>query len=276
MEDEIALSVPGSDALSAYVDAGFLSDTRSSRPSRETLWQCLSRSIPASTLGDVVDQLAAGVPQRIRRIAGHVTGVPIPRYLRASNHLFIHIPKTGGVSISQAIYGRQVWHRTALFFQDCDPDFLSTRLSFAVVRNPWDRLVSAYEFCRGGGTKLAQLKMAPPRPLLETFTRFVLDYVLPNKDRLNSLDEVLREQHGFINDLDGKCLVNFVGRFEDLGTFEEMLLRRKVLRRPISHLNGSPGRVHKDYKPYYAAPELVEAVATCYASDIREYSYQFE
>src|SRR5207302_4792563 len=119
---------------------------------------------------ELAARLVRSAPPKVRRAAGRLFGIPIPRYLRASGHLFIHIPKNAGVSISQAIYGRQVWHRTASFFRDSDPDYFSGRVSFAVVRNPWDRLVSAYEYHRAGGTALSRLShaTAPPQSMLRS------------------------------------------------------------------------------------------------------------
>lgn len=225
---------------------------------------------------NLADRLVQLVPRRLRPAAGRLLGTPIPRYLRASNFLFIHIPKTAGYSISQAIYGRQVWHKTALYLRDADPEFFSRRLSFAVVRNPWDRLVSAYEFCRSGGTDHATFDEVLPPLLLSSFRAFVLDFVLPSKDRLNTLDCVLREQNYFVNDREGNCLVNLLGRFEDLGAFQETLIAKSVLQEPIPHLNASAGRSSQDYRSYYVVPELVDAVAASYACDIRQFSYSFE
>jgi hypothetical protein len=222
-------------------------------------------------------KLLRAAPPNFRQAAGRLFGIPIPRYLLASEHLFIHIPKNAGVSISQAIYGRQVWHRTASFFRDSDPDFFSGRLSFAVVRNPWDRLISAFEYHRAGGTALSRVshRTAPPRASLRSFETYVLDYVFPNKHQLNTLDDVLWEQHTFVNDQEGKRLVHFLGRFEDLATFERRLLEEKIIRAPLVHLNRSPSRASRDHRHYYTSQDLVDAVAACYGRDITEFSYQF-
>jgi sulfotransferase famil protein len=247
----------------------------------ERFWKGAARELVARTKAFVREELTGKVlrasPPKVRRAAGRLFGIPIPRYLWASQYLFIHIPKNAGVSISQAIYGRQVWHRPASYFLDSDPEYFSSRISFAVVRNPWDRLVSAYEYQRFGGTAIARLSRdtTPPRAQLRSFEAFVLDYVFPNKRRLDLLDNVLREQHTFVNDRDGKRLVNFLGRFEDMTTLERRLSQDRAIRTPLGHLNKSPGRVLRDYRRYYTSHDLVDAVAACYARDIDEFSYQF-
>ena len=67
--------------------------------------------------------------------------------------IFVHIPKTGGVSIAKALFGNlAAGHCTVsdhrFFFGD---DAYDSMFTFAFVRNPYDRLVSAYDFLRQGG-----------------------------------------------------------------------------------------------------------------------------
>ena len=80
--------------------------------------------------------------------------------------VFMHIPKTGGASIGQlcastgiAIIGHNIRN----------PDYISLAqyrrrhpdiFSFAIVRNPWDRLVSAYHFLSHGGLNIHDSKDA--------------------------------------------------------------------------------------------------------------------
>lgn len=200
----------------------------------------------------------------------------IPRCLRKSRFLFIHIPKTGGMSIARAIYGRPVWHRTALAYLESEPDFFRARTSFTVVRNPWDRAVSMYEYSRSGGSKAVALDVVPPEGALRSFEHFVFDFIVANRNQLRSMDEVFRPQHLFVNDRQSICLVDIVGRFERLGEFELLLLERGAIRRPIRHLNASTKRATKDYRLYYSTPRLVDAVAECYACDIGQFVYEFD
>lgn len=222
----------------------------------------------------IVDRLVRATPVRFRQSVGRLLGSPIPRFVRASGVLFIHIPKNAGYSISQALYGRQVWHNTALYLREADPVFFERSVSFAVVRNPWDRTVSAYEYYRGGGTSLAPVGISLAEPVLQSFENFVR-FLVANSEQLNVLDEAVWEQNLFVNDGDGNCIVDFLGRFEDLPGLETLLLEKRILRAPFQHLNASGDRAHKDYRNYYKTPALVDDVARCYRRDIDQFGYRF-
>jgi hypothetical protein len=68
--------------------------------------------------------------------------------------LFVHIPKCAGVAVSRALFGGlggghlPVAHYQLMF----DAAQYARHFKFAVVRNPYDRLLSAYRFLAGGGT----------------------------------------------------------------------------------------------------------------------------
>jgi len=69
------------------------------------------------------------------------------------NCIFVHIPKTGGVSIATALFGRRFGgHRTLRQFQLLyDRDRIDSMFKFAFVRDPWSRLASAWTFLKAGG-----------------------------------------------------------------------------------------------------------------------------
>ncbi len=65
-----------------------------------------------------------------------------------NNALFIHVPKAAGLSAYQALAMERPpdTHAPATACRLADPVFFDGAFRFAVVRNPWDRLVSAYHY----------------------------------------------------------------------------------------------------------------------------------
>ena len=58
--------------------------------------------------------------------------------------LFIHIPKSGGTSIASALIGKPSGHPYLYQYYLSNKEYTKKFYKFCVVRNPYDRLVSAY------------------------------------------------------------------------------------------------------------------------------------
>src|SRR3954465_5712000 len=66
--------------------------------------------------------------------------------------IFIHIPKTAGVSISKSLFGNYTDHANIdWYLKHYEKRTVEQYYKVAFVRNPWDRLYSAYVFLRQGG-----------------------------------------------------------------------------------------------------------------------------
>ena len=65
--------------------------------------------------------------------------------------IFVHIPRTGGTSIEAAFGLHSSVHATAAQMRACDPSAWAASQSFAVLRDPLDRVVSMYAYARQGG-----------------------------------------------------------------------------------------------------------------------------
>jgi len=64
---------------------------------------------------------------------------------------FIHIPKNAGTSVEIALYGQRLGHRTWSEIRALAPDQFPKWKKWAVVRDPVDRFISAYDYLKGGG-----------------------------------------------------------------------------------------------------------------------------
>ena len=79
-------------------------------------------------------------------------------YWKKEKTIFIHIPKGAGVSVNQAIYGKPLGHFYAKDIKRIYPKIFKKFFTFSVVRNPIDRLYSAYHFSIQGGTNVMGIK----------------------------------------------------------------------------------------------------------------------
>lgn len=211
--------------------------------------------------------------------------------------IFIHIPKTAGMSIEKAFatslgldfyksqcpplglsfnVNREIGPLSLAHLpaKDYVPlSYLSEELfknyfKFSFVRNPYDRMVSIYKYF--GYHRIL------------SFEGF-LKYRLPKmwKERY----DFLMPQVNYIYDEDGKLLVDFVGRFENLKEdFEEM---RKNIDTPVNdlfHINKPPqkhnwySRWNRRYifKELKQRPYLIKHIYLFSPSDKKYYEYYTE
>src|SRR5579863_90564 len=65
--------------------------------------------------------------------------------------IFIHVPKTAGTSIARALFDAPVSAVPYLEYERANPSKFRRYFKFCFVRNPWDRLLSAYFHVREHG-----------------------------------------------------------------------------------------------------------------------------
>jgi hypothetical protein len=209
--------------------------------------------------------------------------------------IFIHIQKTGGVSISDLL-GRFV----STTIQDRSCRHMSARralkqvenpgdyFKFAFVRNPWDRLVSWYAMIDQARRKVADGTAGPKarRPINKnnlykyvlrcgpTFDEFVKNCT-EKQWVANCYYSFTFNQLRYLTDKNGEMLVDFIGRFEnftqDLSHVFDML-GIDAAQLDIPHKNRS---AHSHYSEMYT-PETREIVRKRFRRDIEFFGYEFE
>jgi len=188
--------------------------------------------------------------------------------------IFVHIPKAAGISIGHGIFGRHTGnhltlaeYKLAFARTDFDACF-----KFTFVRNPFDRLVSAYAFLANGGRNDADRRwrdehLAP----FADFEDFVRGWV--TEDNVHTALH-FKPQHAFLTAPDRPGIaVDFVGRFENLDE-DYALVRERVGGDPITITNPTAGR-RADYRTYYT-DETRERVARAYRADLDLLGYDFD
>ncbi|WP_323991289.1 sulfotransferase family 2 domain-containing protein [Nguyenibacter sp. L1] len=155
--------------------------------------------------------------------------------IRARGVLFIHVPKNAGTSVSVALYGRELRHETIRAYLNAAPDLAATLPSFAILRDPVDRFVSAYEFARRGGAH--RQVAAPFRARYMGFR--TLDDALDHVERARSpygVDHVFRPQSWYVTDRSGRVAVDHLIPLPALAHAGRIVPALKDVRFP--HLNG--------------------------------------
>ena len=160
--------------------------------------------------------------------------------IRETGLLFIHTPKAAGTSISEALYGLQVKHTSVRVYEKVAPGLLETAESFAVVRNPLERFLSAYQYAVNGGTSDKRVSY-PFRRIYSSFASIddAIAYLKTAKS-IFDIGPIFRPQAWFFCNQKLEIRVRKLVRFDRLENIEgETGIN---LHGRISKLNESPGR----------------------------------
>ncbi len=184
--------------------------------------------------------------------------------------LFIHIPKAAGMSISQALYGTQVKHLSIRLARRLDGGRLAALPSFAVLRDPTARFLSAYRYGLAGGS--ANNEVAEPyRALYRDFRSIddALDHV-EGAASPYAVDHIYRPQSWYVSDARGRVAVDRLLTMDDIPDLPKLVPRFPDRAMPC--LNRSPaiempltaqqrGRLRRLYAVDYVLWEKVLAHA---------------
>ncbi|CAM3208772.1 Sulfotransferase family 2 domain-containing protein [Sphingomonas antarctica] len=138
------------------------------------------------------------------------------RAIEDGGALFIHIPKNAGMAVSQALYGRQVYHPTIRYYRRFAPDLVDRLPSFAIWRDPAQRFLSALRFARTVGNPGNRIAAG----FRETYARFAtvddaLDHVEAGPD-IFALDHIFRPQFWYVADRSARIAVDRILLIDEL------------------------------------------------------------
>ena len=203
--------------------------------------------------------------------------------------LFVHVPKTAGISMAMALheishhpeellinrglsrvginvnhFGRLDWRRPRVHASAANLRSVYGRalfdayFKFAFVRNPWGRMVSYFHYVTSRDHHHRNKTVAR----FDDFGQY-LRYEARRGKTLQS---------DMLTDSSGKLLVDFVGRFEHLREDWSEVCRRIGVTVEIPHQNGSS---HRDYRSYYD-DESAQFVAEHWREDVDRFGYTFD
>ena len=192
-----------------------------------------------------------------------------PKAFHHTKSIFIHIPKCAGTSIEKSLYSpAPARHQPAKYYQLQHPKEYESYYKFTLVRNPWDRLASAWHYLREKPKK-NDLKWSSFLSEFDSFSDFVLNWL--NKE--NSLKQIhLSPQYLFIENTFGAHDMNFIGKFEDITNSFEIIRKNVCPKATLLHLNKSTNS--NNYRNKYNT-QMVDKVAEVYRKDIELFNYSF-
>ena len=146
-----------------------------------------------------------------------------------------------------------------------DPEKWADYFKFCFVRNPWDRLLSAY-------TSKVRNKQGGCSAYLQSFEQSIpfTDFVKIVKDYYD-LDRHLMPMHDLVMGKDFSNM-DFVGRFENFE--EDFLFVLKTTGLPCRDIPHRNKTKHGHYSDYYD-DEAREIVSKVYKRDIEYFGYEF-
>jgi hypothetical protein len=178
---------------------------------------------------------------------------------------FIHINRTGGTSIVKALR-LPFEHRTALeIIERIGQAKWDRLLSFTVVRNPWDKVVSDYHHRILTNKTGLGVRTIP-------FGEWVRHAYQDQNPTYFYPPLMFAPQIDWICAPDGSIAVDYVCRFENLENDFETVARRINRRVALPHLNRSN---HGHYRDYYDN-ETAAIVKRWFLKDIEAFGYTFE
>lgn len=192
--------------------------------------------------------------------------------------IFIHIPRTGGISFYHTVFNETSGHRghiPAIRFKMYNLTKFKQYYKVAIVRNPWDRLYSAFSYLKGKIETSNRDDGRWARKYLsdKNFTDFVyeLDDKQYQKQVLQYVHFIPQYKWITLPDHCSKPVCDTVIRFEQLNQDMKKVEENLGIKVEMSHVNGSN---KESYLKAYDH-QMKKIAGDIYRKDIEMFNYQF-
>jgi hypothetical protein len=187
--------------------------------------------------------------------------------------IFVHIPKCAGIAVKRVLFDDLSGGHTKLttYCRVFEPELFLSYFKFTFIRNPWDRLVSAYHYLQGGGFAEGDKKWFE-RELgrYGDFDDFVRNWLRTENIRkhIHFIPQV-----EFLEDENNSGVkVDYIGFFENIESDFNYIAGRIGVDNTLKKGNASS---HNGYWDYYSETTR-EIVRDVYRRDIERFGYEFD
>jgi hypothetical protein len=200
-------------------------------------------------------------------------------YSQQARILFTHISRTGGVTITESLR-EQLPDITNILGQhdslvmarsELGKTHFQEAFKFAIVRNPWDRLMSWYTLI-GKSTQIDEDEILDPESKYWKLFDSFLEKWSSEKIIIDGVKRRKLSQWAQLVDAEGQLLTNQIGRFETYQQDNEQIFKKINLK--FNHNVKFNSSKHLHYSLYYSnfGRELVESL---FHEDVNHFEYHF-
>lgn len=185
--------------------------------------------------------------------------------------IFVHITKTAGTSVAKSLFNYLPYHYTAIDYRVIyGRKKFNNYFKFAFVRNPWDRLHSAYRYLQSGGWNEDDKKWFDSNlKQYNDFNDFVKNWLSPSNIKKHV--HFLPQKH-FICDNHNNILINYLAYFETINEDFNKIAIQLNIDAKIGHHNANTSSSYLDVYN----DETKKIVGEIYHDDITLFGYEFD
>jgi len=185
--------------------------------------------------------------------------------------IFIHTGRTGGNAMHRGVFEKVIPDVVNSVNLEKPVNDVKWKdfFKFTFVRNPWDKMVSAY-YLKKYGAWHVPLESLPPDVDFEYFIK----NVAWDKEGTPRNYHWIEQQLAIKSVVDGSIWVDFIGKFENIENGWKTVCEKIGINEKLPHTNENRRKLSKPYQEYYN-DETRAIVEEKFKRDIEMFGYSF-